>query len=48
MPTQLVQITRYPNRRFYDRNESHYVSLEEIEEMVRAGKARRDSRQPDR
>jgi polyhydroxyalkanoate synthesis repressor PhaR len=33
-----VQITRYPNRRFYTRSESRYVSLEEIEEMVRQGK----------
>jgi polyhydroxyalkanoate synthesis repressor PhaR len=33
-----VQITRYPNRRFYARHESRYVSLQEIEEMVRGGK----------
>ncbi len=39
MPDERVQITRYPNRRFYARNESRYVSLEEIEEMVRAGKS---------
>jgi polyhydroxyalkanoate synthesis repressor PhaR len=32
-----IQITRYPNRRFYARNESKYVSLKEIEDMVRAG-----------
>lgn len=39
MPDERIQITRYPNRRFYARNESRYVSLEEIEEMVRAGKS---------
>lgn len=32
-----VQITRYPNRRMYARNDSKYVSLQEIEEMVQAG-----------
>jgi polyhydroxyalkanoate synthesis repressor PhaR len=37
MPDVPIQITRYPNRRFYARNESRYVSLQEIEEMVRAG-----------
>ncbi len=39
MPDERIQITRYPNRRFYARNESRYVSLEEIEEMVRADKS---------
>lgn len=39
MPDERIQITRYPNRRFYTRSESKYVSLEEIEEMVRAGKS---------
>jgi polyhydroxyalkanoate synthesis repressor PhaR len=38
MPDAPVQITRYPNRRFYTRSESRYVSLEEIEQMVRDGK----------
>jgi polyhydroxyalkanoate synthesis repressor PhaR len=38
MPEATIQITRYPNRRFYTRSESRYVSLEEIEEMVRQGK----------
>ncbi len=33
-----VQITRYPNRRFYTRSESRYVSLPDIEQMVRDGK----------
>ena len=32
-----VQIKRYPNRRFYARNTSKYVSLQELEEMVRSG-----------
>lgn len=32
-----VQVKRYPNRRYYSRNASKYVSLEEIEEMVKAG-----------
>jgi polyhydroxyalkanoate synthesis repressor PhaR len=32
-----VQIKRYPNRRFYARNTSKYVSLQELEEMVRRG-----------
>src|SRR5262245_15277602 len=38
MSGELVQITKYPNRRFYARNESAYMSLEGIEELVRAGK----------
>lgn len=33
-----VQISRYPNRRLYDRDRSKYVSLDDIEAMVRAGK----------
>ncbi|HTQ39218.1 MAG TPA: polyhydroxyalkanoate synthesis regulator DNA-binding domain-containing protein [Pirellulales bacterium] len=37
MPDDLVQITRYPNRRFYARDKSNYVSLEDIEAMVRRG-----------
>jgi len=32
-----IQIKRYPNRRFYARNTSKYVSLQEIENMVREG-----------
>jgi polyhydroxyalkanoate synthesis repressor PhaR len=32
-----ILITRYPNRRFYARNESKYVSLEGIEQMIREG-----------
>ncbi len=34
-----VKITRYPNRRFYDHSASSYVSLEEIEQVVRTGKS---------
>jgi polyhydroxyalkanoate synthesis repressor PhaR len=37
MAIATVEITRYPNRRFYDHNASSYVSLEQIEELVRAG-----------
>jgi polyhydroxyalkanoate synthesis repressor PhaR len=37
MPNDPILIIRYPNRRFYARNESRYVSLQEIEEMVRRG-----------
>ncbi len=33
-----MQIRRYPNRRFYARQSSKYVSLQDIEELVRAGK----------
>ncbi len=33
-----IQIARYPNRRFYSRESSKYVSLQEIEEMVQSGK----------
>ena len=37
MPRAPIQITRYPNRRFYARNESKYISLQGIEDLVRAG-----------
>jgi polyhydroxyalkanoate synthesis repressor PhaR len=37
MADEPIQIKRYPNRRFYARNTSKYVSLPEIEEMIRAG-----------
>jgi polyhydroxyalkanoate synthesis repressor PhaR len=36
--SQTVEITRYPNRRLYDRNTKRYVTLGEIEDMVRSGK----------
>lgn len=38
MPDEPTRIKRYPNRRFYDTGESKYVSLKEIEEMVRTGR----------
>jgi len=31
-------IKRYSNRKLYDTQESRYVTLEELEEMIRAGK----------
>lgn len=37
MPDDPIQIKRYPNRRFYARHTSKYVSLQEIEEMIREG-----------
>ncbi|MCA9265941.1 MAG: hypothetical protein KDA60_18900 [Planctomycetales bacterium] len=37
MPSEPIQIVRYPNRRFYDRRASRYVSLEDIEKLVRSG-----------
>lgn len=38
MNERLVQIRRYPNRRFYARHESRYVSLQEIEQLIQDGK----------
>lgn len=32
-----IQIKRYPNRRYYARNTSTYVSLQEIEQMIQEG-----------
>jgi len=32
-----ILIKRYPNRRYYASNTSSYISLQEIEELVRAG-----------
>lgn len=37
MSADPVQIRRYPNRRFYDRSRSRYVTLQEIEELVLQG-----------
>ncbi len=34
---QPVLITRYPNRRLYDRSQGRYVTLQEIAEQVRQG-----------
>jgi polyhydroxyalkanoate synthesis repressor PhaR len=41
-----VEIRRYPNRRLYDRSRRRYVTLQEIEELVREGRTVlvRDSR----
>ena len=38
MPESPIRIKRYPNRRFYASHASSYVSLGEIEELVRSGK----------
>lgn len=38
MPDNLISIKRYPNRRYYARNLSKYVSLQEVEELVKSGK----------
>ena len=32
-----TEITRYPNRRLYDRNQKKYVTLRDVEEMILAG-----------
>jgi polyhydroxyalkanoate synthesis repressor PhaR len=32
-----IQIKRYPNRRYYARHTSQYVSLQEIEDLVQSG-----------
>lgn len=37
MAADTILIKRYPNRRFYARHISAYVSLQEIEQMVREG-----------
>jgi len=37
MAEEPIQIKRYPNRRFYARNTSKYVTLPEIEQMIRDG-----------
>src|SRR4051794_29446121 len=34
----IVPIKRYPNRRFYDRSSSKYITLQEIEDLVRGGR----------
>ena len=36
--SQTVEVTRYPNRRLYDRSQKQYVTLGDIEEMVQSGK----------
>jgi polyhydroxyalkanoate synthesis repressor PhaR len=37
MSTEPIRIKRYPNRRFYASHTSRYVSLPEIEQMIRNG-----------
>jgi polyhydroxyalkanoate synthesis repressor PhaR len=37
MADEPIQIKRYPNRRFYARNTSKYVSLPEIEDLIQQG-----------
>jgi polyhydroxyalkanoate synthesis repressor PhaR len=37
MSPEPIRIKRYPNRRFYASNTSRYVSLPEIEQMIRDG-----------
>ena len=39
MANGTIQITRYPNRRLYVRDQSKYVSLEDIEALVRQGQS---------
>ncbi len=38
MSEELIQIKRYPNRRFYDLSASKYISQEEIEKLVVEGR----------
>ena len=38
MTDEVIQIKRYPNRRFYSRNDSKYVSLQDIEKLIQDGK----------
>ena len=37
MSDERIQIKRYPNRRYYARNSSKYVSLQDIEGMIQEG-----------
>jgi polyhydroxyalkanoate synthesis repressor PhaR len=39
MPDEPIRIKRYPNRRFYASHTSKYVSLSEIEQLIRDGSA---------
>lgn len=39
MSDEVIQIKRYPNRRFYSRDESKYVSLQDIEKLIQDGKS---------
>lgn len=37
MPEEVIRIKRYPNRRFYASHTSRYISLPEIEQLIRDG-----------
>jgi len=37
MTAETIEITRYPNRRLYDRSTGQYVTLQELAERVRQG-----------
>jgi polyhydroxyalkanoate synthesis repressor PhaR len=47
--SDVIRIKRYPNRRFYDRTKRKYVTLQDIEDLVRQGNTVdvRDSRNDD-
>jgi polyhydroxyalkanoate synthesis repressor PhaR len=38
MSTEPIQIRRYPNRRFYDRSRSCYITLDDLENLVLEGR----------
>jgi polyhydroxyalkanoate synthesis repressor PhaR len=38
MDTEPIQLRRYPNRRFYDRSRSCYITLGDIEDLVLQGR----------
>lgn len=38
MAENTIEITRYPNRRLYDKSRGQYVTLQDIEDLVREGK----------
>jgi polyhydroxyalkanoate synthesis repressor PhaR len=35
--SQLIEIRKYPNRRYYDRTRSRHLTLEDIRELIRKG-----------
>ena len=38
MTEPTIEVTRYPNRRLYDRSRGQYVTLQELEQLVRDGR----------
>lgn len=38
MSDPTIEVTRYPNRRLYDRSRGQYVTLQELEQLVRDGR----------